>query len=247
MAPPRRPARKRVLVSGMGGELGTRVAAMLEEQDWVGELVGVDIDPPRGRLRRTRFDRVDPRDRRRTVELVTAFDAHVVVHLGVYEPNARASPASAAARTEAGSVHVLGAATEGRSLEAVVVRSGIEVYGRRRGSATRPDEAVPTDPTTPFGRSLVAVEEIAAGAGRLADVPVTLLRLAPVLGPHVPSPLGRYLRLPVVPIDLWADPPMALLHVEDAAAAVVAAARRRVDGPVNVVAAGRGHAPPGRA
>lgn len=231
-------ARKRVLVTGMGGELGTRVASMLEELAWVGELVGMDIDPPRGRLRRTTFQRVDPRDRRRTIELVNAVDAHVVVHLGVYEPNARATPRSAAARSDAGAVNVLGAAAEGRSLEAIVVRSGIEVYGRRRGATARPDEAVPPDPTSGFGRTLALVEEVAEGAGRLADVPVTLLRLAPVLGPHVASPLGRYLRLPAVPIELAADPPMALLHVEDAAAAVVAAARSRVAGPINVVAEG---------
>jgi UDP-glucose 4-epimerase len=69
-------------------------------------------------------------------------------------------------------------------------------------------------------------------------VPATLVRLAPVVGPHVPSPLGRYLRLPVVPISLLADPAFSLLHVEDAARALVAAARAGWDGPVNVVAPG---------
>ena len=86
-------------MSGMGGELGTRVAALLEELPWVGDIVGVDIDPPRGRLRRATFHRIDPRDRRRTVELITRVDPHVVLHLGVYEPNARARPAGAAQRT----------------------------------------------------------------------------------------------------------------------------------------------------
>jgi UDP-glucose 4-epimerase len=231
-------ARKRVLVTGVGGELGTRVASLLEELPWVEDVIGVDIDPPRGRLRRTTFQRIDPRDRRRTVELVSSADAHVVLHLGVYEPNARATPLSAAARSEAGAVSVLGAAAEGRSLEAIVVRSGIEVYGRRRGATARPDEAVHPDPTSAFGRTLALVEGLAEGAGRAADVPVTLLRMAPVLGPHVPSPLGRYLRLPAVPVELLADPPLTLLHVEDAAAAVVAAARAGVAGPVNVVAEG---------
>ena len=199
---------KRILVSGMGGELGTRVAALLEEQPWVGEVVGVDVDP------------------------------HHVVHLGVYEPNARSTPTSAAVRTEAAAVAVLGAAVECPSLEAMVVRSGIEVYGRRRGAVARPDESVAPDPTSPFGCSLLAMEEIAVDAGRASGRPVTLLRFAPVIGPHVASPLGRYLRLPVVPLALLADPPFTLLHVQDAAEAVVAAARSGVDGPLNVVAAG---------
>ena len=51
----------RVLVTGMGGELGTRVAQMLEERPEVGEIVGCDFVPPRRRLRRSEFRRIDPR------------------------------------------------------------------------------------------------------------------------------------------------------------------------------------------
>jgi UDP-glucose 4-epimerase len=231
-------ATKRILVSGMGSELGTRVAALLEELPWAGEIVGVDIDPPRGRLRRAIFHRIDPRERRRMVDLLSRVDPQIVLHLGVDEPNARATPSSAAARTEASAVAVLGAAAEASSLEAVVVRSGIEVYGRGAHAPTRPDEAVLARPTTAFGRSLATVEALADEVGRVSGVPPTILRFAPVLGPHVASPLGRYLRLPAVPVDLLSDPTFALIHVQDAAKAVVAAARAGVVGPVNVVAAG---------
>ena len=61
----------RVLVTGMGGELGTRVAQLLEERSEVHEIVGVDFVPPRRRLRRSEFRRVDPRDREKLTELVT--------------------------------------------------------------------------------------------------------------------------------------------------------------------------------
>ena len=74
--------------------------------------------------------------------------------------------------------------------------------------------------------------------GGAADVPVTALRLAPVIGPHVPSPLGRLLRLPAVPVSLLADPAFSVIDDQDAATAFVAAAARRVDGPVNVVSPG---------
>lgn len=230
--------RRRVLVSGMGGELGSRVAALLEQEPWVGDIEGIDVDPPRRRLRRAGFHRVEPGDRRRTVGLVRQFDPEVIVHLGVYEPNARAAPARAAALTSAASLHVLGGAVECPSLQAVVVRSGIEVYGRRRGAVTRPDETTPPEPTSGFGRMLLHVEDLARRAGEAAGVPVTLVRLGPVVGPHVPSPLGRVLRLPAVPVSLLADPAFSLTHVEDAAAALVAAAARRWDGPVNVVSTG---------
>lgn len=228
----------RVLVTGMGGDLGTRVALALEETGTAGELVGTDVDPPRRRLRTAHFHRIDPRDRRRLVALVREVAPEVVVHLGVYEPDARAAGDAAAAMTASAAVAVLGAAAETGRLRAVVVRSGIEVYGRRRGAVTVPDESVPPDPTTAFGRSLLEVERVAAAASRVADVPVTALRFAPLAGPHVPSPLARLLRLPVVPFELLADPPFVLLHPADAAAAVVAAVKVQVAGPVNVVGAG---------
>ncbi len=228
----------RVLVTGLGGELGTRVALLLEERPEVAAITGIDIEPPRRYLERTDFHRVDPRNRARNVAIVREFEPTAVVHVGTYEPNARCSPKAAVERTEAGTIAVLGAAAECPSLDRIVLRSGIEVYGRARGAATRPDETVAPDPTTPFGRSLLHAERVAGVAGDAAGVPVTSLRLAPVMGPHFPSPLGRYLRLPVVPVSATSDLPFSLLHQEDAAAAIVAAVLAGHDGPVNVVGDG---------
>jgi UDP-glucose 4-epimerase len=229
---------KRVLITGMGSELGSHVATRLEAEPWVGAITGIDVDPPRRRLRRATFHRIEPLDRRRTLELVTRADPHVLVHVAVWEPNARADPATAERWTAAAAVNMLGAAVECRSLEGIVVRSGITVYGRGRGAPSRPDESVPPAPTTPFGHSLLHVERTAAEAGAIAGVPVAAVRVAPVLGPHVPSPLGRLLRLPAVPMSLLADPSFSVLGHEDAARAIVAAAHRLPHGPVNVVAGG---------
>lgn len=228
----------RILITGMGGELGTRVALLLEARAEVDDILGLDDDPPRRRLRRARFGRIDFRDRRKLVAAVEEFDPTVVVHLGIMEPHARYTPGVAEKATELVSLAALGAAARCPSLEALVVRSGIEVYGRRRGAPFRPDETVPPDPTTSFGHSLLGVERMAALAGTSAGVPVTTLRFASVVGPHFPSPLGRLLRLPVVPIGALSDLPFSLLHQEDAAAAILAALDVRHDGPVNVVAPG---------
>jgi UDP-glucose 4-epimerase len=222
----------------MGGELGSRVTALLERRADVSEIVGCDVEPPRGRLHRADFHLVDPRDRRRLVRLVADVEPTAVVHLGVYEPYARSGPHAAAQRTTAVSIAVLGAAAELGGLERVVVRSGIEVYGRRRGALTRPDERVAPDPTSVFGASLLQVEAVAAEAGATAGVPVTALRFAPIAGPHFPSPLGRLLRLPAVPVGAWSNLPFSLLHPADAADAVVAALASGHDGPVNVVGGG---------
>src|SRR5207244_10527527 len=111
-------------------------------------------------------------------------------------------------------------------------------YGGGRGAGTGPEEPVSPDPTSPFGRSLLDVEHVAAAAGRRAGAAVACLRFAPVVGPHVPSPLGRWLRLPVVPISLLADPPFSVLHHDDAARALLAAPLGR--GHAAVHAVGRG-------
>ncbi len=227
----------RVFVTGLGGELGTRVALLLEQERVVKALAGIDLDPPRRRLRRTGFTRVDPRDRARTAAAVRAFRPTSVVHLGVYEPDARCGPRAARERTLAAADAVLGAVAELSGVESVVVRSGIEVYGRGRGAVTVPDEGVPASPGSSFGRSLARVEW-RAGHAAAAGALVTVLRLAPVVGPHVPSPLGRYLRLPVVPFNGLADPPFSVLHHEDAARAVVTALLARRPGTYNVVAPG---------
>jgi UDP-glucose 4-epimerase len=231
-------ARRRVLVSGMGGDLGSRVAVALEQESWVGELVGIDVDPPRRRLHRADFHLIAPVEHERIVDTITAFDPHVVVHISVWEPNSRASPAAARQLTDDAATSILGAAAECRSLESIILRSGTEVYGRAHGAPTRPDESADVDPTCQYGEMLAGIERTATAIGRRIGVTVGAIRMGTVLGPHVPSPLGRVLRMPAVPFSVLADPPFAVVEDTVVARAFVAAAQRQLAEPVNVVANG---------
>jgi UDP-glucose 4-epimerase len=228
----------RVLISGMGGELGSRVASLLEDESWVGQIEGIDADPPRRRLHRTVFHRIVPGQHDRTVKVVTDFNPHVVVHIAVWEPHARAATATARSLTDDAATSILGAAAECKALESIIVRSGIEIYGRSRGSVTRPSEQVTPNPTSEYGHMVAKIEDTANAIGRRIGVSVGSLRLATVLGPHVPSATGRLLRLPAVPYSVMADPPFAVIHQHDAAEAFVSAARARIDEPLNIVAPG---------
>jgi UDP-glucose 4-epimerase len=228
---------KRVLITGMGSEVGTRVTSMLEADRTV-EIVGVDSDPPRRRVRHAEFHRIDPLDRARLRDLIHDFDPTALLHLGVFEPNARVGVPTASTWTEAVAAATFDTLDRvGAGVECIVVRSGIEIYGRHRGSALRPDESVPRNPTSPFGRTLASLERRAIEAGRSLEVPVTLLRCGPIVGSHLASPLGRYLRLPVVPFGLF-DAPFSLLHMEDAVQAVIASLTAEHNGPVNIVGPG---------
>jgi len=161
-----------------------------------------------------------------------------LVHLAVWEPDARAGAGLAKRLTSEAATSIIAAAAECPSLQAIVVRSGIEIYGRGRGALTRPDEDAPTHPTSEYGRMVADIEATAQVVGQRIGVPVSALRLAPVLGPHVPSPLGRVLRQPVVPFSVLADSPFTVTLDSDAARAFVAAAEQRHQGPLNVVAPG---------
>ena len=228
----------RVLVTGMGGHLGTRVAQLLEARDDVEAVAGFDFVPPRRRLSRSVFKRIDPRDRDRLIEFVRNFAPTAVAHFGVYEPAARMGVRAAVAASEDCTVNALGAAMRAGALDRVVVRSGLEVYGRGAGRPEVPDEHAPLGPTTPYGRICLDVEAHAAGLTRRHGVPVAALRLAPVSGSRSPSPIGRLLRLPAVPVPAFADPPFQLLHTDDAAKAMLEALVRRAEGAFNVVGPG---------
>lgn len=228
----------RVLVTGMGGELGTRVAQILEERTDVAEIVGVDLVPPRRRLRRAQFRRIDPRDRDRLSDFVTEVAPDTVIHYGIYEPHSRLGPRDAAHASIACTITALGAAARTGALARVAVRSSLAVYGRGRGRPGVPDEGSPFAPSSGYGRTCLEVEALSASFGRRLDIPICALRMAPVAGSHSPSPLGRILRLPVVPVPAFADPAFCLLHQEDAARAMVEAVVRDVDGPINLVGPG---------
>jgi UDP-glucose 4-epimerase len=227
----------RVLVTGMGGELGTRVAQLLEAEPEVEVVAGCDFVPPRRRLRRAEFHRIDPRDRERLGTFVEEFAPDAVAHFGVYEPASRMGPREAAERSETCTAVALAAAARAGRLRRVAVRSGLEVYGRVSGQPAVPDESVVPQPTTPYGQTCCEVETIALGV-RPAQTAVTILRYAPVVGSHIPSPLGRVLRLPAVPVPAFSDPPFSLLHQDDSAEAMVSAIMRGYDGVVNVIGPG---------
>lgn len=228
----------RILMTGAGGQLGSRVAALVDADPATEALLAVDVEAPKRRLKRGRFRQVQPDDRAKLTSLVAEFRPTAVIHLGIFEPGARATPREATARTAALAVGLSCALLEAGTLEHLVVRSGIEVYGRRRNSVVCPDESVPVDPTTPFGHSLRHVEVVADDLARQSGARSVKLRLAPLAGGQFPSPLARLLAMPLVPVAALGQGSFCVLHVDDAARAFHSALQGDHSGPLNVVAPG---------
>ena len=227
----------RVLVAGMGSAIGTSVARALERSDQVEAIAGFDLEPPRRWMRRADFQFARPGDNDRVSRIVAEFQPTVVVHAWVFEPRARSSPGQARARTVAGTESLLRAISRVDSVEHIVVRSGVSVYGSGRGTPERPTIDTLARPTSTFGDRLARVEERTAQAATELGATMSAVRLAPIMASHLPNPLGRYLRLPVVPIPMTTRR-FGVLHLVDAGTSIAAAATHKHEGTLNVMASG---------
>lgn len=225
----------RVLVAGMGSAIGTAVARELERSDVVEAIAGFDLEPPRRWMRQANFQFARPGDNERVSRIVADFQPTVVVHAWVFEPRARSSPGQARARTVAGTESLLGAVSRVDSVEHIVVRSGVSVYGSGRGTPERPTIDTLARPTSTFGDMLARVEERSAETATELGATMSAVRLAPIMASHLPNPLGRYLRLPVVPIPMTTKR-FGVVHLVDAGTSIAAAATHKHRGTLNVMA-----------
>lgn len=225
----------RVLVAGMGSAIGTGVTRALERNDQVEAIAGFDLEPPRRWIRRADFQFARPNDHERVARIVAEFQPTVVVHAWVFEPRARSSPGQARARTVAGTESLLGAIAKIDTVEHITVRSGISVYGSGRGTPERPNIDTLARPTSTFGDMLARVEERCAQSATSLGATMAAMRLAPIMASHLPNPLGRYLRLPVVPIPMTTKR-FGVVHLVDAAKSIAAAASTQYQGTLNVMA-----------
>lgn len=226
------------MVTGMGGELGSLVTTLLEDEPWVGAIEGLDTNPPRRRLKRSTFHLVEPFHHARTSEIVSRFNPHVIIHIGVWEPHARLNTHDAKVHSEELAHAIFDAAHSIPALESFIVRSGIEVYGTHGYWPLLPDEHSTLNPRSTFGHMLVTLERRATELAAACGTSIAALRLGTVIGPHVPSPLGRLLRLPAVPYNPLGNPQFSLIEDRDAAMAIITAARHQFHGIANIVAHG---------
>ena len=224
----------------MGGELGSRVASLLEDEPWVGALEGIDVDPPRRRLRRAVFHRIVAGQHDRIVDEVTRFNPHVAGPrrgLGAPRPGQpRHRPPADRRRRDVDPrrrCRVPGARVDRRA------QRDRDLRPPPRLASPGPTSAPPVDPTCEYGRMLAEIERTAGAIGR--RVGVGGRRGAPGPGarparaePARPVPAAcrrcRSARSPT-----RRSPSM---HKYDAAEAFVAAARARLAEPVNIVAPG---------
>jgi UDP-glucose 4-epimerase len=236
-------ATRRVLITGVSGPLGSRVAQRLAADPHIEHVVGIDTRTPPAPL----ADRITyvEADLRRGADLARTLKAaapHVVVHHDIVQfPEPGRSARALHDLNVIGTLQLLAACGDVPGLRALVVRGSASIYGSAADAPAFFTEDLARGATlrTRFQRDVGELERLVeAFARRHPAVICTVLRLQPVIGATVDTPIMQLFRAPVVPTFLGFDPRLQLLLDEDAVGAVAAAVAVPVRGAVNVAGDG---------
>jgi UDP-glucose 4-epimerase len=233
---------RRVLITGVSGPLGSRVAQRLAADPAVEHVIGLDTRrPPAPLVGRITYVEADLRSGD-LAQVLKVAAPHVVVHHDIVQfPEPGRSVRALHDLNVMGTLQLLAACGDLPSLRALVVRGSASIYGSAADAPAFFTEDLARGATlrTRFQRDVGELERLVeAFARRHPMVACTVLRFQPVIGPGVDTPIMRLFRSAVVPTFLGFDPRLQFLLDEDAVGAVAAAVAVPVRGAVNVAGDG---------
>ncbi|MBW9209468.1 NAD-dependent epimerase/dehydratase family protein [Mumia sp. zg.B53] len=227
-----------VLVTGVARDLGSRLARRLAVTPGIDKVVGLDVQPPPGDIHGIKYVRADIRTP--VIGKVLAVeDVDTVVHMNVGAPQRQLGSRSAVKEINViGTMQLLAACQNSRTVERLVVQSSTAVYGTSARNPAMFTEHTPSRSVagSGFPKDAVDIEAYVRGFGRRRpDVTIATFRLGNVLAADVLGPFSEYLQLPVLPAMLGYDPRLQFLHPFDALNVLSLAATGDVTGTYNVV------------
>ncbi|MGB9750650.1 NAD-dependent epimerase/dehydratase family protein [Roseiflexus castenholzii] len=226
-----------VLVTGIGGVLGSLVAGILATQPRM-RVVGVGRVAPEQMPADVEV-RVCDMSGETLLTMMRASHVDAVVHLDMsgeeetlpYEIPGRGNVYRA--------IEVLGAC-HAAGVKRIVMRSSTLVYGARADAPLFFAETAPLSGGAPAGllQDYIEIERLVADfKARHPDVKMTMVRCAPVAGNGVRSPVVQFFTRRPAPMLAGFDPRVQVLHIHDAAVALaLATLNDQVDGAFNVAA-----------
>jgi UDP-glucose 4-epimerase len=226
--------REVILVTGVAGYWGSRVAARLAAEGSC-HVIGLDAEQPAGERNGLDFVLADVRNPL-LVELLKAENVDTVCHLA-FQHSTRRSEAAFDANV-IGTTKLLGACAEA-GVWKVVLKSSTAIYGARPTNSAFLGEDHPLRGSRRYGytRDLVEIETFCNGfSRRVPKMVLTSLRFASIVGPGADTPMTRFLRTPWAPGLMGFDPMMQVIHENDVVAALLHAVKEDVPGAFNIAA-----------
>lgn len=226
---------KVVLVTGVAGYWGSRVAARLvDEPDY--HVIGLDAEHPPERIPGLDFVPADVRNPLLR-ELLESERVGTVCHLAFVEATRRRE--ATFDLNVMGTAKVLGACADA-GVRKVVLKSSTAVYGARPSNSAFLREDHPLRGSKYYGytRDMVEVESFCRDfCQQSPEMLLTILRFANIVGPTADTPMTRFLREPWTPTLLGFDPMMQIIHEDDVVEVLVHAVLSDVPGVFNIAAA----------
>ena len=188
--------RRRLLVTGGSGFLGTNVVERFRSLGW--ETHNFDVDPPKASAHREAWTRVDILDRDRFIAETRSRQPEIVLHLAARTDLAEERNLAGYAANIEGVCNLVDAVRASGSVRRVIVASSQLVC--RLGY--RPKDNYDFQPSTLYGRSKVLTERIVHAAAD-GDSTWTIVRPTSLWGPWFGVPLrnlfllvrrGRYVQ-----------------------------------------------------
>lgn len=234
----------RILVTAGRSPLGRRVLEILESSPDVEWVRGIEAHAAHGVEDPNELEILPfVPDHRRLAAYLVAERVDGVVQCGLVPDRSGVETKSRDADVIA--TMCLGAAigSPGSPVRSWVLASSTAIYpiGSHSPLMQREHQPLPFEEGT-LSATIAEAEEYARDlAHRLPHVNVAILRLQQLIGTGALGPLARLIARDPVPVPLGFDPPIQLLHVDDAASALDFAARSELAGIYNVASKGLLH------
>ena len=228
--------KKAVLVTGVAGHWGARVAAQLVNRPEF-RVIGLDTEQPNEPIEGLDFVHADIRNPL-LVDLLKTEAVDTVCHLAFtesHQPNEAAFDFNVM-----GTMKVFGACTEAK-VKKVVLKSSTTVYGARPMNSAFLTEDTPLSGGQKYGstRDMIEIEAFCNGFRRqIPEMTLTILRFCSIIGPFADTPMTRFLNEPWAPGLLGFDPMFQVIHEDDVVGALVYAVVHDKPGTFNVAAEG---------
>ena len=212
-----------IAITGSAGYLGSHLVGLLEDSLRAKHIVSIDQRTPTTARQKTRHFQVDLTAHNaedQLSDILKAENVSTVVHLAFHDSPTHTPDASHDLES-VGTMRILNASRR-TGVTKFVMWSQTSLYGASPKNPCYLDERRPlcADVSEMFFRDKIQAERDVLefgqpGRGRVA----TILRTAPLVGPHISNHFTRYFSQTYIPTVLGFDPLFQFLHEADAIAA----------------------------